>query len=589
MPIVGTAGHVDHGKSTLVQALTGRDPDRWREEKERGLTIDLGFAWTNLGAGVEVGFVDVPGHERFIKNMLAGVGGMDVAILVVAADEGWMPQTEEHAAILDLLGITHGVVALTRIDLADPDVVELAHLEVDELVAGTTIEGWPIIPVSAVTGDGLDSLRGALLDQLDAAGPSLDERRPRLWIDRSFVIAGAGVVVTGTLTGGELSIDDHLLVYPDGVEARVRGLQSHEASVEVAAAGSRVAINLAGVDRDEVPRGTLLAGRHSLITTRRLLGSVRRVRGLEDELTDRGAYHLHVGTAAVPVRLRFLEHGVALVTCATDVALRAGDRYILRDTGRRAVVAGGTVLDPDPGRRPTRDSAKLIQGAISSGRDAVAEALLVVHGRHNVERLRASSGGGTASGLSDGIEIVSNDEARSMEHEAVGIVSDYHERHPLRPGVPKSTLASAMSIPGTLLDVLVDDSVDLVEDGTAVRMNDFSVAADIHDWSEVRAELSASLAVPRASDLGIEEDLIHALIREDRLVRVADDLVYLSEQIDQIRDRLDAIESPFTVSTFRDELGLSRRQAVPLLEWTDRQGWTKRDGDFRTVRRQPSD
>ena len=213
MPIIGTAGHVDHGKSTLVQVLTGKDPDRWAEEKERGLTIDLGFAWTQLGDQA-VGFVDVPGHERFIKNMLAGVGGLDVALFVVAADEGWMPQSEEHLAVLDLLDVAHGVVALTRIDLADPDLVELSLLDIEEHVEGTVAESWPILEVSAVSGEGLDELIASLGAVLAAAGPPPDTGRPRMWVDRAFGIAGAGVVVTGTLTGGAISVGDRLQCYP---------------------------------------------------------------------------------------------------------------------------------------------------------------------------------------------------------------------------------------------------------------------------------------------------------------------------------------------------------------------------------------
>ena len=260
MPIIATAGHVDHGKSTLVEALTGRDPDRWAEEKERGLTIDLGFAWSELATGAMVGFVDVPGHERFMKNMLAGVGAIDVALFVVAADEGWMPQSEEHLSVLDLLGVRHGVIALTRTDLVDADTVEIAELEVGDQVQGTSLAEWPIVPVSPVTGFGLDAVRSALVSQLESAGPPTNVGRPRMWVDRSFVIAGAGVVVTGTLTNGPLRRGDKLTLFPGNRPVRVRGLQSHEAEVDTAEPGTRTAINLSGVDRDLVARGALLTG-----------------------------------------------------------------------------------------------------------------------------------------------------------------------------------------------------------------------------------------------------------------------------------------------------------------------------------------
>ncbi|MCJ7780343.1 MAG: selenocysteine-specific translation elongation factor, partial [Acidimicrobiia bacterium] len=257
MPIIGTAGHVDHGKSTLVKALTGRDPDRWAEEKERGLTIDLGFAWTRLGDEV-VGFVDVPGHERFIKNMLAGVGGLDVALFVVAADEGWMPQSEEHLAVLDLLEVGHGVIALTRVDLADSELIELSTIDIAEHVEGTVAESWPVVELSATTGTGMDELVASLVDALAEAGAPRNLGRPRMWIDRAFAISGAGVVVTGTLVDGSISVGDRLQCFPGGT-VRLRSLQSHETDHDTLGPGTRTAANLVGIDRNDLARGTLLA------------------------------------------------------------------------------------------------------------------------------------------------------------------------------------------------------------------------------------------------------------------------------------------------------------------------------------------
>ena len=249
MPLIGTAGHVDHGKSTLVEALTGRDPDRWAEEKERGLTIDLGFAWTTLRPAGEVSFVDVPGHERFLKNMLAGIEAIDVALFVVAADEGWMPQSEEHLAVLDLLGIDSGVVALSKIDLVDPEVAALVEIEIAQRLSGTTLQDAPIVPVSARTGEGLDHLREELAVRVDEVQHRGD--RPRLWIDRSFSVRGAGTVVTGTLTEGPMRVGDDLELLPVRKRARIRGMQSHESGIEMAGPGRRLALNLTGVDRDE--------------------------------------------------------------------------------------------------------------------------------------------------------------------------------------------------------------------------------------------------------------------------------------------------------------------------------------------------
>jgi selenocysteine-specific elongation factor len=339
MPVIGTAGHVDHGKSTLIEALTGRDPDRWDEEKERGLTIDLGFAWTTLGDGTEVGFVDVPGHERFIKNMLAGIDAIDVALFVVAADEGWMPQSEEHLAVLDLLGISKGVIALTRADIVDTDTADLAELEVQDRVAGTVLENAPIIRTGAPAGLGVSEIRDALAEALEGI-PARSGNRPRLWIDRAFTIGGAGTVVTGTLVGGPVEVGDQLVVWPGEDRVRIRTIQSHETGHERLDPGRRAALNLAGTTRDRVPRGAMLGRPADWEPTTRFLADLRAIRDLTEPLRDRGAYQLHVGSSAVPARLRLVEGpslettGVAAIEAQRAIPLRVGDRFILREVGR---------------------------------------------------------------------------------------------------------------------------------------------------------------------------------------------------------------------------------------------------------------
>jgi selenocysteine-specific elongation factor len=594
MPIIGTAGHVDHGKSTLIRALTGRDPDRWAEEKERGLTIDLGFAWTDLGVGTEVGFVDVPGHERFIKNMLAGVGALDAALFVVAADEGWMPQSEEHMAVLDLLEVSNGVIALTRVDVADPEIVELAELEVDEQIAGTSLEGWPIVPVSAVTGEGMDHLAAALAGALTGLGEPRDRERPRVWIDRSFVISGAGVVITGTLTGGGIAVADHLVVYPGGTPVRVRGLQGHEQKRATIGPGSRAAINLSGIDKDQVPRGAALARAGQLVVSRRLLATLRPVRGLDDLPSDRGAYHLHVGTAAVRARLQTIEgsdrSGIALLHLEDPVPVTMGDRFILRDTGRRAVVAGGRVLDPSPSRRPTPTDAAILSASLEGTGEERATALATVRGRVDIDHLRAASGGGVpANGLIAGQIFISPDRAQEMIDELERITTRFQDLHPLRPGIPKAELASQTGSDRAEIEALIARSGDrLVDDAATVRTVGFGVtlsADEIEAREGARVLLAESLAVPRASQLGLSPELRHALVRSDDLVRVGPDLVYLPEQITDITERLSMLADGFTVADFRDELGLTRRQAVPLLEWLDAEGWTTRRGNGRIVRK----
>jgi selenocysteine-specific elongation factor len=600
MPIVGTAGHVDHGKSTLVEALTGRDPDRWAEEKERGLTIDLGFAWVRLNEDTEVGFVDVPGHERFIKNMLAGVGALDVALFVVAADEGWMPQTEEHLAVLDLLEVRHGVIAVTRTDLVDHDLLELAMLDIDEHVTGTTLDGWDVVPVSAVTGTGLEELRSALIRALQTAGPPPDLSRPRLWVDRSFVISGAGVVVTGTLTGGSIHRNSEMVISPGGHRVRIRGIQSHEQDVDVAAPGSRTAVNVVGVDITEVPRGALLTTTDMVAPSRKLLIGVVLARSADAPLGNRGAYHLHAGTGAWPVDVRVVGGeaiegtGTVLVTLPVAMVFEVGDRVILREVGRQAVVAGGRVIDPAPAGK-----LAAIAGSVVALRDVVeatpnerATALLHVRGTELAAILAAHTGGGRprraieAQGL-----LVDPSEARRLTTAAEQLVVSYHDNHPLRPGMPKAELASGIGVDIPLVDALVAEAEHLVDAGPAIRTTDFTGgwgAAQEADWSRVQELLrSDGLAVRRASQLDLDRETFHALAREGKLVRIGDDLVYLPDQLEQITVGLADLADGFTVAQFRDTFSLSRRHAVPILEWLDAMGWTSRRGDVRTVRRRP--
>ncbi|MGA7097665.1 MAG: selenocysteine-specific translation elongation factor, partial [Acidimicrobiia bacterium] len=390
MPLIGTAGHVDHGKSTLVQALTGRDPDRWEEEKRRGLTIDLGFAWTTLPNGGEVSFVDVPGHERYLKNMLAGIEAIDVALFVVAADEGWMPQSEEHLAVLDLLGIHRGVVALTKIDAVDEETAGLAALEIEERLEATSLQDAPIIPVSARTGVGLENLLQTLDDLVAQVEPGGD--RPRLWVDRAFSVSGAGTVVTGTLVEGSLRTGDEVTLFPGGARTRIRGIQSHERELEQAGPGRRVALSLSGVDRAAVPRGSMLGLADQWVVTRRFTATLMPARYV-DVFPERGAFHVHVGSGAHPAEIHVLEGDLGLVSIPDELPLRSGDRFIVRETGRKMVVAGGVVIDPSPPR--SRKAIRSFPKMDPLGtKDSIATALLAGRGLDRAARLEAESGGG---------------------------------------------------------------------------------------------------------------------------------------------------------------------------------------------------
>lgn len=585
MPVIGTAGHVDHGKSTLVQALTGRDPDRWEEEKRRGLTIDIGFAWTTLPGDLEVSFVDVPGHERFMKNMLAGIEAIDVALLVVAADEGWMPQSEEHLAVLHLLGVDQGVVALTKVDRVDPETAEIAALLVADRLAGTRLAGSSIVAVSALTGRGLDVLIDALTKLANAAVKP-EGQRSRLWIDRSFVVNGAGTVVTGTLLDGPLHVDQQVQVWPGPVGARVRSLQSHELEVATAVPQRRTAVNLAGIERRQVTRGHMLGLPGQWLATDRFLVEHHTAR-YADPLTDRGAYHLHLGSGAWPVNLRVEDSELALLTLPEPVTVKVGDRFILREVGRRMVVAGGRVLDPSP--PPTRAVWGLRRGLAALARDEAALRLLELRGRDSLTRLETQTGGGQPQrfiGASD--TVWSQEAATTVVEGARSAVAEFHAANPLRAGIPLASLASRFELSQEEVTSLLATAPDLVIDQAVLRSARFTGAltdAEEGVWAAARAQLAAAgWTPPRLTELGVAGELVHALTRRGDLIKVAEDLAYLREQLDHLRGKLSELDQPFTVSAFKDALGITRKYAVPLLEWSDRQGWTVRQGDLRRVR-----
>lgn len=584
MPLIGTAGHVDHGKSTLVEAITGRDPDRWEEEKRRGLTIDLGFSWTTLPGGTEVSFVDVPGHERFLKNMLAGIESIDVALFVVAVDEGWMPQSEEHLAVLDLLEVERAVVALTKVDLADTDLIELASGEIADRLAGTSLASAPIVGVSARTGEGIDTLTETLERMIDEQSGTGD--RPRLWVDRSFSVAGAGTVVTGSLLGGCLSMDDAVEIHPKGIRGRVRGLQSHESRVEEAAPGRRLAINLAGVDQHQVARGDMVGLPGQWETSRRFSASIRHARFV-DGIDQRGAYQLHVGTAALRVDIVGIEDGFAVLSLDRTIPMAAGDRFILRDTGRHLVVGGGRVLDPGPGRTRValREAATI---DLSAHPDEIARRLLESRRVDRLERLRAHTAGGSPSdAVIVGEMAVDPQLVVELSQRAERLVAEEHDRHPLRNGMPMATLAERLRVEAALAETVVEMTPGLERRGPDVARvgHDASPGNEQTEaWERARARLSADLAVPDESELGLDQEMIHLKLRTGELVRVSPGLVYLPEQVESMKALVESMEGEFTVAQFRDAAGLSRKYAVPFLEWCDREGLTIRNGDVRRLR-----
>jgi selenocysteine-specific elongation factor len=585
MPIIATAGHVDHGKSTLVQALTGTDPDRWAEEKERGLTIDLGFAWATID-GTTVGFVDVPGHERFIKNMLAGVGAVDCALLVVAADSGWMPQTEEHAAVLHLLETSRGVIALTRTDLVDAETTELATLEILEEVEGTVMEDWPVVPVSSVTGDGLDELRSHLVDQI---GVDRDSDEPvRMWIDRSFSIRGAGLVVTGSLARGSIRVGDEVEILPQGDMCRVRGLHRHDESVDTIEAGERAAVNIVTDGSPDIGRGQLLVAPATMGTTRRFTAVMQPARSFT-EIPKRGAFHLHIGTADVSVSIRRIGHTNGFViTADSRVPATLGDRFILRDSGRKAVVGGGRILDPHPGARPGTRDVDMLADVLDKDPAMRATALLGLRGIARTESLIIDGGGGTApDGLIAGPYTVSQAETLTITASMHVVVGTYHADFPLRPGIGHGEIATRLDVDEVIISAIVADDPTFVMNEGAVAAADFTHAVTDQDeeaWGTVCQALEMSFAVPRMSTIDLPAELLHAILRRGDLVQVGDDLAFTRHQIGEITEAARSLPPGFTVADFRDSLSMTRRQAVPTLEWLDRTGVTIRSGDGRIAR-----
>ena len=563
MHVVATAGHVDHGKSTLVKALTGTDPDRFAEEKARGLTIDLGFATTTLPSGAALSLVDVPGHVRFIKNMLAGVGAVDACLFVVAATEGWKPQSEEHLRILELLGVRHGVVALTKVGPADDDLVDLAHLEVEERVAGTFLEGAPVVDTDAPTGVGLDNLRAALDDLLAATPTAVDHGRPRLWIDRAFSARGAGTVVTGTLTGGRLHTDDELAVHPAGSPVRVRSLQNHHAERDELPPGSRCAVNLVGVAHDEVVRGHVLVRSDQWHHTTVVDASLRVLDRLDHPVSRRGAHVVYLGSGEYPVRMRILgpdaldpgTEGAVRIHLPEPLPLLPGDRFVLRESGRAETVGGGEVLDVDPMERASRARP-----------DRSVDRVVRERGWVPVDELERLTGERREPDLDRWVvdPVVLH---RTLED----------LRNALADAGPRGLDLVGLGELARAAVVLLDDAE--VEAG---RLVPTGVADPLADHPFVAA-LTATPFVPPSPD-GVDRGELRELVRRGDVVEV-EGIFFASSAVDaaaRLAARL-LVDHPegFTVSTFREEAGNTRKHAMPLLARLDATGMTRRRGDLR--------
>jgi selenocysteine-specific elongation factor len=579
--VLATAGHVDHGKSTLVRALTGMEPDRWAEERRRGMTIDLGFAWTTLPSGSTIAFVDVPGHERFVPNMLAGAGPVPAALIVVAADEGWKPQSTEHLAALDALGVRHGLLAVTRCDLAHPGTATSQALA---RIAATSLGTVESVAVSAVTGAGIDDLRTAL-DRLVAHLPAPDEAAPvRLWVDRSFTIKGAGTVVTGTLGAGRLRTGDELELTGAARPVRVRGLQSLGVAVGDVTAVARVAVNLRGVDKDTVGRGEAL-----LTPGRFRVTDLIDVRVHGDPAADLPAtLTLHAGSAAVPVRVRPLGADTARLRLTRPLPLRIGDRALLRDPGRHHVAGGVTVLDVVPPGLSRRGAAaaRADQLAAMDGVPDLAAELrrrLLVR-RDDLARMGVPEHGEPVAGswLADPGYWAGLGERLAEE------VAAHARDHPLEAGAPVEALRHRLGLPDrALVDALVRPPLTVhagrVSAG-APGIPDELAAAVGRAFGDLAGRPFAAPEAHRLAELGLGARQVGAAVRAGLVVRLAEGVVLRADAPRLAVPVLTRLPQPFTISDARRALDTTRRVAVPLLELLDRTGATRRlPDDRRTV------
>jgi selenocysteine-specific elongation factor len=614
--IAGTAGHIDHGKTALVKALTGCDTDRLKEEKQRGISIDLGFAHLDLPPNLRVGFVDVPGHERFIKNMLAGVGGIDLVLFVIAADESIKPQTREHFDICRLLHIPRGIVVLTKADLVDSDILELVRLEVDDFVRGSFLEGAPVVPVSSKTGLGLDALR----NELQTVALSIHEKDAsryfRLPLDRAFSMRGFGAVVTGTLISGSVSTEQEIELFPAGRRARVRGVQVHGATVSRAFAGQRTALNLAGLDPAELKRGMMLADAGRFATTKQI-DCVFDLLASAKPLKNRAPVHFHAGTAEVEASIRAIPTAEAIlpgarayvrITLREPLQLLPGDRFIVRMFSPVVTIGGGMVLDHAPPRRSTPERMNTLEKGsvperiallVSESKNGLGMADLIARtGLLESELTAAVKQPGLAAWTEPQFWVVDAGWAQARLDSIQNTLKQCHREKPLLAGVSIEELRGRVlpGAPAFLLDALLARSKTIAVSGETVHLASHKVALK-QDEADAIAKIesafeAAGLTVPSTPEVlaksGVEtaraRTLLQILLRDKKLVRISDDLVFHSAAIATLRSLLETHKGQsFAVAEFKDWTGVSRKYAIPLLEFLDRQKLTRRDGDARTV------
>ena len=620
MFVIGTAGHVDHGKSTLVEALTGIDPDRLREEKERGMTIDLGFAWLQLPSGNEVSIIDVPGHERFVNNMLAGIGGIDMGLLVVAADEAVMPQTREHLAILDLLQIPLGMVALTKKDLVEDEWLDLVSTDILEVLEGTVLEGSDIYPVSAITGEGLPELIDAIDGLLGEATPKRDVGRPRLPIDRAFTISGFGTVVTGTLIDGSLKVGQEVELAISGKSTRIRGIQTHREKQDEASPGTRVAANLIGISQDEISRGEVLTTSGWLRPTTAIDVRLRVIPDAPLPLKHNMFVTVHSGSNEVIGRLRLLEGDTVLpgettwaqLKLESPLAVVKGDYYVIRSN--QTTLGGGKIVEINARRHRRNNAALLDRLAVmemGSDRDVLAQTIEgsmpgefrdIVH-RANMQPETAKTvlEEMAAEGLV--IKMGTGDVGPGMHFYTAsgwdGVVSkarseleSYYGLFPLRKGAPKEEIRSRLGMTANVFNhalVKLEEDGVIAENGALLGLPGYEPKMSDEQKQAVASYLKGLESSPYSppTDAPLDADILNLLSDEGKVVRVSESVVFSSAAYQEMVAKVSSHireSGEITVADVRDLFDTSRKYALALMDYLDAQRITRRVGDARVLR-----
>jgi selenocysteine-specific elongation factor len=616
--ILGTAGHIDHGKSALVKALTGIDPDRLKEEKERGITIDLGFAYLNYPDGLTVGIVDVPGHERLVKNMLAGAGGIDLVLLVIAADEGIMPQSREHLHICNLLKIKSGLIAITKIDLVENEWIELLQDDVKKFVKGTFLDGAVIVPVSSKTMFNIDLLKEKIKEMALKVEPKPTKGLFRLPIDRVFTLKGFGTVVTGTAISGTISVDDVVEILPSNIKSKVRGLHSHGKSIQAAYAGQRVAINLQGVDKESLKRGDSVLTPARFTTTKTIDANVELLTDAPT-LKSKSLIHLHLGTSDTTARiilygrdeLRSGDRCYCQFRLQEPLIAMSGDRYIIRRFSPVETIGGGDVLDPSARRRGKKegiDDLKIFESGTLSEKIATKIKKAGIYGmttshidgwiKAETSLIRDSLDSLIDKNLLKQFDdfLLHNNIYLSFKEAVKNTVNDFHKKNPLKPGISKEELRAKLNVDPRLFNNLIGSIKDILLEKEIIRLSTFGVSLSRSDESlklKILDILEKDSFKPPTKEelyhsLKLEQkhlsDILKLMVKEGNLVRINDSLYITFSTYGKMIENLKKFFSrkpEMTVAEFRDVLETSRKYALPFLEYLDSNNITLRVGDIR--------